>query len=201
MCAVDLFSKDAWVVPLKYKRRISIVNSFQKIISKGRKLNKTWVDQFGELYNKLFKRFLEIYNIEMYSTYNEKKFFVGKRFIRTLKNKAFKQMTAVLKNVYFDVVDDIVNKYYNTVHTVIKIKPTEVTSDCFAEYNEDSNEKDPKFKVGDRVRISKYKNIFAKGYTQNYSEEVSVVSKIKKTVPWTDVISDLNSEKKCWKFL
>ena len=197
MCAVDLFSKDAWVVPLKYKRRISIVNSFQKIISKGRKLNKTWVDQFGELYNKLFKRFLEIYNIEMYSTYNEKKFFVGKRFIRTLKNKAFKQMTAVLKNVYFDVVDDIVNKYYNTVHTVIKIKPTEVTSDCFAEYNEDSNEKDPKFKVGDRVRISKYKNIFAKGYTQNYSEEVSVVSKIKKTVPWTDVIS----EKKCWKFL
>ena len=131
----------------------------------------------------------------------KKKFFVGKRFIRTLKNKAFKQMTAVLKNVYFDVVDDIVNKYYNTVHTVIKIKPTEVTSDCYAEYNEDSNEKDPKFKVGDRVRISKYKNIFAKGYTQNYSEEVSVVSKIKKTVPWTDVISDLNSEKKCWKFL
>ena len=201
MCAVDLFSKDAWVVPLKYKRRISIVNAFQKIISKGRKLNKTWVDQFGELYNKLFKRFLEIYNIEMYSTYNEKKFFVGKRFIRTLKNKTFKQMRAVLKNVYFDVVEDIVNKYYNTVHTVIKIKPTEVTSDCYAEYNEDSNEKDPKFKVGDRVRISKYKNIFAKGYTQNYSEEVSVVSKIKKTVPWTDVISDLNSEKKCWKFL
>ena len=131
----------------------------------------------------------------------KKNFFVGKRFIRTLKNKTFKQMRAVLKNVYFDVVDDIVNKYYNTVHTVIKIKPTEVTSDCYAEYNEDSNEKDPKFKVGDRVRISKYKNIFAKGYTQNYSEEVSVVSKIKKTVPWTDVISDLNSEKKCWKFL
>ena len=93
--------------------------------------------------------------------------------------------------------DDVVNKYNNTVYRTVKMKPIDVTSNSYAEYNENSNEKDPKFKVGDRVRISKYKNIFAKGYTQNYSEEVSVVSKIKKTVPWTDVIS----EKKCWKFL
>ena len=74
------------------------------------------------------------------------------------------------------------------------MKPIEVTSDSYAEYNEDSNEKDPKFKVGDHVRISKYKNIFAKGYTPNWSEEVFVVSKIKNTVPWTYVISDLNGE-------
>ena len=74
------------------------------------------------------------------------------------------------------------------------MKPIDVTSDSYAEYNEDSNEKDPKFKVGDHVRISKYKNIFAKRYTQNWSEEVSVVSKIKNTVPWTYVISDMNDE-------
>ena len=98
----------------------------------------------------------------MYSTYNKGKSCVVERFIRTLKNKIFKHMTAISKNVYFDVLDDIVNKYNNTVHRTIKMKPIDVTSDSYAEYNEDSNEKDPKFKVGDHVRISKYKNIFVK---------------------------------------
>ena len=101
-------------------------------------------------------------------------------------------MTAISKNVYFDVLDNIVNKYNNTVHRTIKMKPIDVTSDSYAEYNEDFNKKDPKFKVGDHVRISKYKNIFAKGYTPNWSEEVFVVSKIKNTFPWTYVVSDLN---------
>ena len=85
-------------------------------------------------------------------------------------------MTAILKNVYFNVFDDIVNKYNNTVHGTIKMKPIDVTADSYAEYNEDSNKKNPKFEVGDHVRISKYKNIFAKGYTPNWSEEVFVVS-------------------------
>ena len=98
----------------------------------------------------------------MYSTYNEGKSVVAERFIRTLKNKIFKHMTAVSKNVYFDVLDDIVNKYNNTVHRSIKIKPIDVTSDFYAECNEDSNEKDPKFNVGNCVRIPKYKNTFAK---------------------------------------
>ena len=103
-------------------------------------------------------------------------------------------MTAVSKNVYFDVLDDIVDKYNNTYHRTITMKPIDVKSDSFAEYNEESNEKDPKFKVGDYVRISKHKNIFAKGYTSNRSEEVFVVKKIKNIVPWTYVISDLNGE-------
>ena len=103
-------------------------------------------------------------------------------------------MTAVSKNVYFDVLDDIVNKYNNTVHRTIKMKPIDVTGDSYAEYNEDFNTKDPKFKVGNHVRISKYKNIFAKGYTQNWLEDVFVVSKIKDKVPWTYVISNLNGQ-------
>ena len=178
-----MFSKYACVVPLKDKRGISIVNAFQNISgSSNRKSNKIWVDQGGEFYNNLFKRFLEINNIEMYSTYNEWKSVVAERFIRTLKNKIFKHMAAISKNVYFDVLDDIVNKYNNTVHRTIKMKPIDVTSDSYAEYNEDSNEKDPKFKVGDRVRISKYKNHFAKGYTQNWPEDFFVVIKIKNTV-------------------
>ena len=97
LCAIDLFSKYAWVVPLKDKRGISIVNAFQKIVSKGRKPNKICVDQGGEFYNKLFKRFFKINNIEMYSPYNEGKYVVAEIFIRTLKNKIFKHMAAVSK--------------------------------------------------------------------------------------------------------
>ena len=109
------------------------------------------------------------------------------------KEKIFKHMTAVPKNVYVDVLDDIFKKY-NTVHRMIKMKPTDVTSNSYAGSNEDANEKDPKFKVGDHARISEYKNIFAKGYTQNSSEEIFIISKIKNTVPQTYVISELNGE-------
>ena len=97
MCAIDLFSKYAWVVPLKDKKRRSIVNAFQKIISEERKPNKIWVDQGGEFYNNSSKRFLKINNIEMYSTCNEGKSVVAEKFIRTLEKNIFKHMTAVSK--------------------------------------------------------------------------------------------------------
>ena len=200
LCATDLFSKYAWVISIKKKKGTSIVNAFKKILSaSNRKPNKIWVDQGSEFYNNAFKDFLKINSTEMYSTYNEGKSVVAERFIRTLKNKIFKHMTAFSKNIYFDVLDDIVNKYNNTVNRTIKMKPIDITDDYFAEYNEDSmelhsNKKDPKFKVGDHVRISKYKNIFAKRYTPNWSEEIFVIKKIKNTVPWTYVINDLNSE-------
>ena len=129
----------------------------------------------------------------MYSVYNEGKSAIPERFVRTLENN-FKHVKAVSKNVYFDVSDDIVNKYNNTVHITIKMKSIDVKSDPYAECNEDCNEEDPKFKGGDRVRISKCKNIFAKEYTQNWSQEVFVVSKIKDTVLWTYVHNDLNGE-------
>ena len=130
----------------------------------------------------------------MYSTYNEGNSVIAKRVIRTLQNKIYKHMAAISKSVYFDVLNDIVDEYNNTYHKTIKMKPTDVKSNSFAEYNEKSNEKDPKFKVGDHVRISKYKNNFAEGYTPNWSENIFVVKKVKNTVPWTYVISDLNGE-------
>ena len=92
------------------------------------------------------------------------------------------------------MLDDIVNKYNDTVHRTIKIKPIDVTFDSYAEYNEDSNKRNYKFKAGDHVRISKYKNIFARGYVPNWSEEIFVIKKVKNTVPWTYVITDLNGE-------
>ena len=136
--------------------------------------------QGSEFYNTYFKKWLKDNNTEMYSTNNAGKSVVAKRFTRTLKNKIYKDMAAISKNVYFDVLNDIVDEYNNTYHKTIKMKPIDVKSDSLAEYNEEPNEKDPKFKVNDHVRISKYKNIFAKRYTPNWSEEIFLVKKKQK---------------------
>ena len=130
----------------------------------------------------------------MYLTHNEGKSVTAERFITTLKNKIYKYMTSISKNVYIDKLDDIVNKYNNTYHSTIKMKPVDVKSNTYIDYSKEINNKDPKFKIGDIVRISKYKNIFAKGPTPNWSEEVFVIKKVKNMVPWTYVINDLNRE-------
>ena len=130
----------------------------------------------------------------MYSTFNEGKSVVAERLIKTLKNKIYKHMTYIGRNVYFNVLDDVVEKYNNTVHNSIKMKPKGVSDNNFIEYTEESNKKDTKFKVGDNVRISKYKNVFAKGYAPNWSEVVFVVNKVQNTVPWTYLNNDLNGE-------
>ena len=103
-------------------------------------------------------------------------------------------MTLVSKNVYIDKLDNIVGEYNNTYHRIIKMKPDDVKDNTYINFKKEVNGKDPKFKVGDHVRISKYKNIFAKGYTPNWPEEVFVIKKVKNTVPWTYLINDLNSE-------
>ena len=103
-------------------------------------------------------------------------------------------MTSVSKNVYIDKLVDIVDEYNNTYHRAIKMKPVDVKDNTYIDFKNEINDRDPKFKVGDHVRISKYKNIFAKRYTPNWSEEVFVISEIKNTVPWTYVVNDLNGE-------
>ena len=142
---------------------MSIVNAFQSILnSSKRKPNKIWVDQGRKFYHNSFKKWLKDDGISMCSTCNEGKSVVAERFIRTLKNKIYKHMTAISKNLYFDVLDDIVDEYNNIYHKTIKMESVDLGDDYFAEYNEESNEKDPKFKVGDHVRISKFKNVCAK---------------------------------------
>ena len=108
----------------------------------------------------------------MYATNNE---VIAERFIRTLKNKIYKYM-----NEMHDELDDIVNKYNNTYHSTIKVKPVDVKSKTYIDSGKEINNNDPKFKIGDIVRISKYKNIFAKGYTPNWSEEIFVIKKVRK---------------------
>ena len=102
-------------------------------------------------------------------------------------------MSIVSKNVYFDALDNIFGEYNNTYHNTIKMKSIDVKSNSYVKYNVDSNNKDPKIKIGDHDRISKYENLFAKGYTPNWSD-VFAINKIKNTVSWTYVISNLNGE-------
>ena len=130
----------------------------------------------------------------MYSMHNEGKSVVAERFIRTLKTKIYKYMTSISKNVYIDKLDDIVNEYNNTYHRTIKMKPVDVKDNTYIDSMQRSNDKDPKFKADDNVRISKYKNIFAAGYTPNWSEENFVIKKVKNTVPLTYVINSLNGD-------
>ena len=142
LCAIDLYSKYAFVIPLKDKKGISIVNGFNKIIKQSnRKPNKIWVDQGGELYNNVFKKWLSDNDIIMYSTFNEGKSVVAERFIRTLKNKLYKHMTATGKNVYYDALDDIVNEYNNTKHSTTKMKPKDVGHNNKRVYIDEHNEK------------------------------------------------------------
>ena len=128
----------------------------------------------------------------MYSTHNEGKFVFVERFIRTIKKKIYKYMTSISQNVCIDKLDDTVRKHNNKKHRTIKMKPIDVKDNTYLNFGKEVNDKDPKYKVGDHVRISKYKNIFVKGYTPNWSEKAFVIKEIKKTVPWTYVINDLN---------
>ena len=195
LCVIDIYSKYAWVVPLKDKKGVSIVNAFQSILNKSnRKPNKIWVDKGSEFYTRSIKSWLEKNDIEMYSTHNEGKSVVAERFIRTIKNKIYKHMTSISKNLYIDKLDDIVNEYNNTKHRTTKMKPIDVKDNTYIDFGKEVNDSDPKFKVGDPVRKSKHKNNFAKGYTPNWSEEIFVIKKIKNTVPWAYVIDDLNDE-------
>ena len=172
-CVIDIYGKYAWVIPLKDKKRITITNAFQKLFKESnRKPNKIWVDKGSEFYNRSVKLWLEKNDIEMYSTHNEFKYTVTERCIRTLKNKIYKYMTLVSKNIYIDKLDDIVNKYNNTYHSTIKMKPVDVKSNTYIDSGKEINGKNPNYNIDYNVRISKYNFFFPKGYTPNWSEEV-----------------------------
>ena len=143
LCVIDIFSKYAWVIPLKDKKGISTVNAFKQILKESnRKPNKIWVDKGSEFYNISFKKWLQDNYIVMYSINNEGKSVIAERFIRTLKNKIYKYMTSISKNLHIDKLDDIVKKYNNTYHTPIKMKPADVKDNAYIDFKKESN--DPK---------------------------------------------------------
>ena len=177
---IDVFSKYAWVISLKDNKGVSIVNAFRKILKESnRKPNKIWVEKGREFYKNSFKKWLQDNDIVMYSTNNKGKSVFVERFIRTIKNKTYKYMTSISKNVYIDKLNDVVKEYNNIFHTSIKMKPTDAKDNTYIDVKKEINNKNPKFKVDDHVRISKYKNIFVKEYMPNWSEKIFIIKKIK----------------------
>ena len=159
LSVVDIFSKYAWVFPLKDKKGITIVNVFQEILKKH--IWVIWVDKGNGFYKFFFKKWLQDNEIKMYSTHNDVKSVAADRLIRTLKNKIYKYMTTILEKVHIDKLDDEVNEYSNTYYRKIKMKPIDIKDNTYINITKKVNDKNPKFQVGDHVRTSKHKNIFA----------------------------------------
>ena len=131
----------------RQKRNYNI-NAFQKMLYESdRKINKIWVDKGSEFDNTSIKSSLQDYDIEMYSAHNERKYVVAEKFIRALKNKIYKYMTSVSKNVYINKLDHIVNEYNNTYHSTTKMKPVDVKSSTYIDFNVQYNNKDPNLKL------------------------------------------------------
>ena len=196
LAVIDVFSKYGYLIPLKDKTGKSVTSAL-KIIFKERKPEKMWVDKGKEFYNKDVKEF-----IELYSTENEKKSSVVERWIRTMKEKMWKYFTDNNTNVYVDILPDLVEDYNNTRHSSIKMTPLEASKkknelrvwrNLYPEHLEIRDIK-PNFSIGDKVRISKKKKTFEKGYTTRWTEEIFTIAEVKHTSPVTYKITDLNGE-------
>lgn len=202
LMVLDVFSKYGWIVPLKDKKGETVAAAFKKIFSKGRKPKRLWVDKGKEYYNKSVKELLNSEGIEMYSTENEEKSMICERWNRTIKTKMWKRFTAQNSTEYLDMLPGLVEEYNNTKHRSIGMTPVKASkkkneSIVFLKLYGDvtTSLAVPKFKVGDRVRISKYKrNVFDKGYTPNWTEEIFVVETVVYTDPITYKLKDLSGE-------
>ena len=201
LTVLDVFSKYAWVVPIKDKKGETITKAFRVIVGK-RKPVYLWTDKGTEFYNSNFKEYLKENGITLYSTQNVEKSSVIERFNRTLKSKMFKQFTIQNSTVFTDILPQIVEEYNNTYHSTIKMTPKEASlkkNESIAYLNSYHDEpfpkfKKPSFKEGDKVRISKYRGIFDKSYKGNWSEELFVIYKTQPTIPITYRIKDLLGE-------
>ena len=159
LCVIDIFGKYAWDVPLKDKKGLAIVNVFQKkLYDSKRKPNKILVDKDSGFYNRSMNLWVDKNDIEMYLTHSKGKSAVAEIFIRNLKTKIYKYMISIPINVYIDKLKETANEYNHTYYKTIKIKPVDVKDNTYVGVNKEVNDKDPKFKVGDHVRMSKHKN-------------------------------------------
>ena len=202
LMVLDVFSKYGWIVPLKNKKGETVMNAFKTIFKEGRKPQYLWTDKGKEYYNKHVKELLDKNKITLYSTENEEKSSVCERWNRTIKTKMWKQFTVQGNTQYLDMLPKLVKQYNNTRHSSTKMTPTEASKKknegvvYFNLYGDmETLKQKPKFQVGDKVRISKYKrNVFDKGYTPNWSEEIFTVDEIQHTNPITYKLKDLRDE-------
>ena len=166
---IDVFTTYAWVKPLKDKNGKTVLNAFIEIVNESnRQPNKLWVDQRREFYNKLMQECLDNNDILMYSAHNEGKTVIAETFIKTSKTKIFKKNATNDSKSYLSYLNKLVDQYNNNYHHFINKKPINADYSALTEKKNETNLKAPKFKVHDRVRITKYRNIFSKGYTENW---------------------------------
>ena len=202
LMVLDVFSKYGWIIPLKNKKGETVSEALKTLFKEGRIPRYLWVDKGKEYYNKHVKELLEKNNIQMYSTENEEKSSVCERWNRTIKTKMWKQFTVQGNTQYLGVLPKILKHYNNTKHNSTKMTPIEASKKknegivYFKLYGDmEISKQKPKFEIGDKVRISKYKRkVFDKGYTPNWTEEVFTIDKIQYTNPTIYKLKDLNNE-------
>ena len=202
LLVIDTFNKYGWIIPLKNKEGKTVVKAFKTIFEEGRIPKKLWTDKGKEFYNKDMDDLRKLHEIELYSTENEEKSSIAERWIRTMKKKMFKYFTDNNTYKYIDVLPDLVEDYNNTVHSSTKLTPVEASK----EKNElkvwrnlypdryKTSRLNPKFSVGDEVRITKKKKVFEKGYTTRWTEEIFTIKEIRETNPITYKLEDLQGD-------
>ena len=198
LTVIDIFSKYGWIIPLKNKTGLEVATALNKVF-KERKPHFLWVDKGKEFYNTHVKNL-----VTLYSTENEEKSSIAERWNRTMKEKMFKYFTANSTRKYIDILDELVDQYNNTIHSSIGMTPKEASKkknevkvwrNLYGDYSsKPMKRKVPKFKVGDKVRITRKKGVFEKGYTTRWTEEIFTVSKVRYTDPITYKIVDNNNE-------
>ena len=199
---IDTFSKYGWIIPLKDKSAKSMIEAFKSILKEGRKPEKLWTDKGREFYSDDFKDLFKSYLIELYSTENEEKSSIVERWIRTMKEKIWKYFTDSRTIRYIDVLPDLLEDYNNTVHSSTEFTPIDASKkkNEFAVWKNLYPDRHkisrltPKFSVGDRVRITKKKTTFEKGYTSRWREEIFTIKEIRDTNPITYKLEDLQGE-------
>lgn len=207
LTVIDLFSKFSYAVPLKSKSGPEIVTAFEHLFkTSGRRPGKLWTDNGLEFRNRHFLSLLKQNNIDLYHVYNEGKACVVERFNRTLGEMIQKHLTSTNSSKYIDVLQQLIDEYNNKYHTSIKMTPYEASDPANSDkvrqnlYANDTIDSVQKFKVGDRVRIYRYKKHFDKGYVKNWTDEIFTVTDVFKTNPITYRIKDLNDEPILGKF-
>ena len=202
LLVIDTFNKYGWIIPLKDKKGETMVKAFKTIFKEGRKPKKLWTDKGREFYNKDMDDLRKLYDIELYSTENEEKSSIAERWIRTMKEKMFKYFTDNNTYRYIDALPELVEDYNNTVHSSTKLTPIEASKkkneltvwrNLYPDRYKTSR-LNPKFSVGDEVRITKKKKVFEKGYTTRWTNEIFTIKEIRETDPITYKLVDLEGE-------
>jgi len=196
LTVIDVFSKYAWAIPVKRKTGEDVATAMKSVLKKGRVPQNLQVDRGKEFYNTNFQNLMEKYRINMYSTYSNLKASIYERFNRTLKNNMWKKFSLRGNYKWLDILPRLIEAYNNRRHQTTGMKPTEavVNEDAvrrkFAYDKQRSAARKPKFNVGDKVRVSKLKHVFEKGYTPNWSTEIFTIDRVVKTKPVTYHLRD-----------